>query len=121
MALFHITTRQAWADARDLGRYVPSAFATDGFIHLSDERQWIKTADRYYRGQPDLVVLVIDEARLRAEVRREPSNGELFPHLYGELNLDAVSEVYDLRLAADGSILVPATLAPAQPTDRNQS
>jgi uncharacterized protein (DUF952 family) len=119
MTLFHITTQQVWDEARDVGRYVPPAFDHDGFIHLSEERQWINTANRFYRGRPSLVVLVIDEKRLASEVRREPADGDLFPHLYGPLNLDAVSEVYQLRLAANGDILVPAPLFPAQATDRN--
>jgi uncharacterized protein (DUF952 family) len=108
--LFHITTHSAWKLALDAGHYVPAAFATDGFIHLSDERQWFRTARRFYHGQRDLVLLVIDEKRLEAEVRREPADGELFPHLYGRLNLDAVVSVYDLPLDAKGDVLAPATL-----------
>ncbi|HKU43724.1 MAG TPA: DUF952 domain-containing protein [Polyangiales bacterium] len=108
--LFHITTRKAWNVALDAGAYVPSLFAADGFIHLSEERQWFRTARRLYRGQRDLVLLVIDEKRLEAGVRREAADGELFPHLYGPLNLDAVISVYDLPLDANGDVLAPATL-----------
>jgi uncharacterized protein (DUF952 family) len=108
--LFHITTRSAWKLALEAGQYVPAAFASDGFIHLSGERQWFRTARRFYHGQPDLVLLVIDEKRVEAEVRREPADGEMFPHLYGPLNLDAVVSVYDLPLDAKGDVLAPATL-----------
>lgn len=108
--LFHITTRSDWNSALDAGHYVPAGFAADGFIHLSEERQWFRTAERFYRGHPNLVLLVIDERRLAAAVRRELSDGELFPHLYGQLNLDAVISVYDLPLDAKGNVLAPATL-----------
>ena len=108
--LFHITTRQAWKDALDAGEYVPATFVADGFIHLSEERQWFRTARRFFRGQRDLLLLVIDERRLGAEVRREPADGELFPHLYGRLNLDAVISAYDLPLDKNGDVLAPATL-----------
>ena len=108
--LFHITTHSAWKLALDAGHYVPPRFASDGFIHLSEERQWFRTAQRFYRGTPDLVLLVIEESRLEAAVRREPADGELFPHLYGRLNLDAVVSVYDLPLNASGEVLAPATL-----------
>lgn len=108
--LFHITTRSAWELAVDAGQYVPAAFAADGFIHLSDERQWFRTAQRFYHGQPHLVLLVIEEPRLKASVRRESADGELFPHLYGPLNIDAVVSVYDLPLDAKGDVLAPATL-----------
>lgn len=108
--LFHITTRPAWNDALDVGHYAPPAFAADGFIHLSEERQWFRTARRFFHGQSNLVLLVIDEKRLSAAVRREPADGELFPHLYGQLNLDAVVSVYDLTLDAKGNVLAPAPL-----------
>jgi uncharacterized protein (DUF952 family) len=108
--LFHITTRSAWELAVDAGHYVPATFAADGFIHLSDERQWFRTAQRFYHGRPNLVLLVIEERRLEAELRGELADGELFPHLYGQLNLDAVVSVYDLPLDATGDVLAPATL-----------
>ena len=70
----------------------------------------IDTANRFYRGQDGLVVLCIDESRLKAELKYEApammhgeSGGELFPHLYGELNLDAVVRVVALPRGADGS------------------
>lgn len=47
--------------------------------------------ERYFAGRDDLVLLEIDPARLRAELKYEPApDGELFPHVYGPLNIDAV-------------------------------
>ena len=87
--LFHLTTRGAWEAACAAGEY-----RTDGaFIHLSLERQWRATRDRFFREVGDLVLLVIDPGRLVAEVRYEHADGDEFPHLYGPLNLDAVVEV----------------------------
>jgi len=112
MPLFHLTTRPAWELARERGSYLPPTYAADGFIHLSEARQWLATANRFYRGQSALALLVLDEARLAAEVRREAADGDLFPHLYGELNLDAVVAVYDLELDQSGEVLAPPELAP---------
>jgi uncharacterized protein (DUF952 family) len=45
-------------------------------------------------------------------LRFEPSrNGEKFPHLYGELDLRAVTAVFDLRARPDGTHDIPE-LAP---------
>ena len=51
--------------------------------------------DRYFRGQADLVVLKIDVQRLRSPLRWEnpPGSNERFPHIYGPLNVDAVTGV----------------------------
>jgi uncharacterized protein (DUF952 family) len=106
----HIVKRGAWADAVARGTYAPASIRAEGFIHCSTMAQVVDTANRFYRAQNDLVVLHIDEARLSAELKYEaPARehgeplGELFPHLYGELNLDAVVKVVALPCAADGS------------------
>ena len=56
-------------------------------------------------------MLVVREDRLRARLANESADGELFPHLYGELNLDAVTDVFELPLEADGTIGLPSELA----------
>lgn len=77
----------------------------------------LAVADAFYRGQTGLVLLVIDEARVQAEVRWEAPAGEpaagisaadLFPHIYGPLNLDAVMRVVDLKADSGGKFVLPA-------------
>ena len=101
--LFHITTRDEWERARATGTYTPPSLAADGFIHLSYARQWLGAANRFYRGRRGLVLLSIDPARLRGEVRDEAADGDVFPHLYGALDAGAVVDVRELAVAADGS------------------
>jgi uncharacterized protein (DUF952 family) len=112
MGLFHITTGEEWERARARGEYRPASLETEGFIHLSGDRQWLRTAERFFRGQRGLVLLSIRAEQLAAEVRYEEADGEPFPHLYGPLNLDAVVEALPLPVANDGAIGVPARLAP---------
>ena len=46
--------------------------------------------------------------RLATALQWEPARGgELFPHLYGELDFDAVISVTDLLLRSDGSHAIP--------------
>jgi uncharacterized protein (DUF952 family) len=102
--LFHITTRDEWEAAVAAGEYRPASLQSEGFVHLSHERQWRGAANRFFRGRAGLVLLSIERERLRCEVREEEADGDAFPHLYGPLNLDAVVAVDDLPLAPDGSI-----------------
>jgi glutathione S-transferase len=84
------------ADAERTGRYRMSTRGRTvdeiGFVHLAYEHQCRGVLARYYSDRPDAVVLVLDPERLASEVRDEPSDdgGGAFPHLYGELPLDAV-------------------------------
>lgn len=112
MALFHIVDRATWDRVRGSREYRADSLVTEGFIHLSGDRQWLATANRFFRGRGDLMVLVIAPERLSAEVRYEPADGDEFPHLFGPLNLDAVIEAHALPVEPDGTIGIPPELAP---------
>ena len=72
-----------------------------------------RVADFILRGQLGLVLLCIDEAQVRPEVRYERyrDDGPRFPHVYGPLNLDCVVEVVDFPPSADGTFVVPERVA----------
>jgi uncharacterized protein (DUF952 family) len=110
----HIVKQNEWMVAVAHGTYAPASLRDEGFIHCSTLAQVIDTANRFYRGHYDLVVLHIDESRLKTELKYEApammhgeSAGELFPHLYGELNVDAVVRIVELRCEVDGSFQLP--------------
>ena len=102
--IYHLTSREAWAAAQPTGEYEALSLAEEGFIHCSaDEAQMLRVAERLYPAATGLQVLDVDTTKLQAEVKREPSrSGELYPHIYGRINLDAVVHVRDLTLDADG-------------------
>jgi uncharacterized protein (DUF952 family) len=114
--IYHITSRQAWSDARERGEYRAESLETEGFIHCSTESQVVPVAQKYYKGHADLLLLVIEPALLSSELRWEPPSGgtppgvpegDLFPHIYGPINLDAVVQVFDLVANADGQFSFP--------------
>lgn len=104
--IYHITSRTSWSAAQGSGFYTADSLASQGFIHCSKAEQVLRVANAFYRGQGGLVLLEIDLTALRPEVRWEPGTDkpdELFPHIYGLLNLDAVVRVLDFPPAPDGS------------------
>lgn len=81
---------------------------SDGYIHLSTATQLAETIDRHFAGQDDLAVAAVDLAVLGDAVRWEESRGgQLFPHIYGRLTLDAVLAYGPLAREADGSVRLP--------------
>ena len=110
--LFHITTIVETDAARVAGEYRPAAFAREGFIHCSYERQVVATADRIFRGRDGLVLLEIDPARLAGPIVLENLEGglELYPHIYGALPMAAVRAVHRFPPRADGSFSLPETV-----------
>lgn len=109
--IFHIAPREAFAATQ--ASYSPPAFKTEGFVHCSTAQQVIKVADARFRGQTGLVLLCIDTEKVNAEIRYENLEGgqELFPHIYGEINTDAVVQVVEFEPGTDGYFTLPATLA----------
>lgn len=112
-AIYKICPATAWHQAEATGLYRGSADdSRDGFIHFSTAGQLAGTLDRHYRGQTDLKLIAIDADALGDALRWEPSrNGDLFPHLYGDLPLATVIAVHDLPSHADGSHAVPELIA----------
>lgn len=89
--LYHIVKPAYWYQCQPDEAYVPETFADEGFIHLSTREQVAGVLERYYSGIRPLIALHLDEALFTAELRYEPAaSGELFPHLYGPLNRDAI-------------------------------
>mgnify|MGYP001415313919 CR=1 FL=1 len=111
--VYKILTRQAWEAAIAAGRFDGSADdARDGFIHLSSRAQVADTAAKHFRGQADLVLVVLATADLSDGLTWEPSRGgALFPHLYGFLSPGSALSVTPLPLDADGVPMVAETLA----------
>lgn len=107
--LLHITTRTAWAAAQTQGYYHAPSLDTEGFIHCSRPEQVLLPANAMFRGQTDLVLLCLDPTRLQAPVVDEDcyASGQTFPHLYGRLNLDAVTRVVDFPPGPNGEFVVP--------------
>jgi uncharacterized protein (DUF952 family) len=93
VTLLHMTTAAEWAGGR-----IEAAPGED-FVHLSRPEQLHVPANAFYAGRRDLILLVVDPARLVDEVKEEGG----FPHLYGPLLADAVVDVLPFPADDDGS------------------
>jgi uncharacterized protein (DUF952 family) len=115
--ILHLASAADFYQESESRQYLPPDFERDGFIHCTREPEvLLDVANQFYRHVPgDMVVLVIDPARLRSEVRYEapappgpgaPAEAErLFPHIYGPLNREAIVEVRPAQRALDGRYL----------------
>jgi uncharacterized protein (DUF952 family) len=106
--IYHIALAQDWEQAQAAGEYTVSTrgltLGQVGYIHASREHQVEGVANAFYQDAGDLVVLFIDTERVRAEIRVEKLAGMdvAFPHIYGPLNTDAVTEARPLRPGPGG-------------------
>jgi len=104
---YHIVTPANWAKFRDTDFYEADSLPTEGFIHASTAEQVEATLNRYYKGEPSVLLLHIEAAKVTSELRYElaPSVNEYFPHIYGPLNKTAVVDIMELAANEDGSYI----------------
>lgn len=80
----------------------------DGYIHLSTASQLQETLEKHFAGQADLWLAAVDLDALGDTVKWEVSRGgALFPHIYGELTLDAVTAYSELHYEPNGALRLP--------------
>ncbi len=93
--IYHITTDAIWNLSREIGEYKAPSLKEEGFIHCSQQSQLADVKQRYYADRNDLLLLTIDTEKLTSPVIFEwsPSVQDTFPHVYGPINIDAVTEV----------------------------
>ena len=116
--IFHITTDKDWQTAKVRGSYRAPSLDSEGFIHCSTREQVLPVAENFYKGQEGLILLVIDPELLEATLKWEPPAGggpppgvgedELFPHIYGEINIASVIDTLALTPDSAGTFSMPA-------------
>jgi uncharacterized protein (DUF952 family) len=111
--VFKICSHTAWREAEAAGHYAGAPVdVAEGYIHLSTAAQAGETAAKHFAGQSDLVLIAADTdllARIAGRALKwEPSRGgDLFPHLYADLPVAAVSWVRPLPVGDDGVHIFP--------------
>jgi uncharacterized protein (DUF952 family) len=105
--IYHITQQLEWENAKIAGNYRANSLNNEGFIHCSTVKQLTKTANKFFKNQTGLVLLSIDESKVKAEIKYESADNDLFPHIYGELNVDAVYQVIDIEPDTEGLFNLP--------------
>lgn len=112
MIILHITTEKEWQTAVAAGHYRADSLESEGFIHCSTVEQVLMPANQMFAGRTDLILLTIDPAKLTSKLVYEDcyETGHQFPHIYGPLNLDAVTGFVTFPPEADGRFSLPPSL-----------
>ncbi len=92
MQIFHITNQSPWQEAKLGTLYEGDTLPIDGFIHCCLFEQIEGVLLNWFKGKRDLVILESNPEILLSPIKYENLEGglEVFPHVYGPINLDAV-------------------------------
>lgn len=107
--LYRLVRAPEWKDAAANGYFDGADHdKRDGFVHLSTAEQVEGTADRFFTGMNDVLLLKLDRDRLNGDLRMEESSGgDLYPHLYGAIPLEAVLEADPVPMGPEGRLILP--------------
>jgi len=103
--IYKILTLDEWELAQASGVIITELDKKDGFVHLSTVTQLNATLSLYFSKEESVVLLQIDNAQTYNKIKFEapipPGNRtSSFPHYYGELNTNFVSELWHLNRGA---------------------
>ena len=91
MFIYHIVLPEVWEVIKDQSSYSAESLDAEGFIHCSYDHQIDDVLQRYYSQAERVVILKLDVGKLTSKLVSEPSTGgEVYPHIYGPVNMDAV-------------------------------
>jgi len=102
--IYKILTEDEWNQASKIG-YVETALdKEDGFIHFSTSKQLPLTLELYFKDSKKLILLQVDEEKIKDKIIYERSNSNdragKFPHLYDKFNIDAVLNKWNITREA---------------------
>jgi uncharacterized protein (DUF952 family) len=116
-----IARQEIWQQALKTREYtqstIDSTLADVGFIHCSFPDQSIEIANRHFSDRDDLILLLIDEGKVKTPVKHEGAlsgRAGTFPHIYGPLNIDAVYATVNLEKNDEGKFMSPKELVAAR-------
>lgn len=99
MLIYHIVLPEIWTSFANKNYYEAASLATEGFIHCSYLNQLEAVLERYYKNEKRVLILSINPNMLTSELIAEPStNGEVYPHIYGQINRPAIVDVQERYL-----------------------
>ncbi len=105
--VYKLLSETDWQAAEAGGVTMTALDLADGYVHLSTGTQVKETARRYYSGAARVKLLRFDLASL-GDIRWEKSRGgELFPHLYGPLEIAKADASWWLMPGQDGAPIFP--------------
>lgn len=101
------TNIENWPEIEKTGIYNPDSIITDGFIHCTRPSQMFFVANKYYENE-HMLLWLIDPARLTSPLKYEGTlNSNLYPHVYGPINMSAVIDTKEMKPNPDGTYDIP--------------
>jgi len=98
MLIYHIVLPEVWEKFKNEKFYAAESLQSESFIHCSFAEQIETVLRRYYKNAERVLILHIEPELLAAKLIQESStNDEIYPHIYGKINVEAIVEIEERK------------------------
>lgn len=103
---YHLVPVEEWERQREQADYVPPAFADDGFIHCTNGlNELVAVGNQFYKGDSrPYLALILNVPKITSPVRYDDPD-QVYPHIYGPLNTDAIVGMLKAQRSEDGTFV----------------
>lgn len=110
--IYKIVSRASYQEALERGVYTHESLYKEGFIHFSFKNQILEVARKHFAQETDLILMEVDAGALVKPMVAEDlkNKGVLYPHVYGDVNLSAIVQVFPFEKDNRGEFLLPEGL-----------
>ena len=109
--IYKICSTEEWKAAKNLGIFKGTKKdLIDGFIHFSSKKQLGSTLKKYFFKKDNLIILKVELLNLENLKWEKSQSGEIFPHLYSQLNLRNVNDKFKITVNNNGFHDLPLKL-----------
>ena len=95
MYIIHSVNKEEFETEIKTGSYGRKSLEKCGYIHCSDLDTYYLVAPNFKDDMSERLILLIDTDKVNADIRWEDGGGLDFPHIYGLLEKDAISAVFN--------------------------
>jgi uncharacterized protein (DUF952 family) len=116
--IYKVLTAEQWTAAEAGGPVQASIDIKDGYVHFSTAAQLQETLGKWFKDQRGCVLASFDADDFGPDLKWEPGrDGDLFPHVYGDVRTWQVQSLWPLELGEDGAPIAPEDVVRAAKTD----
>jgi len=114
--IYKVLTGEQWAAAESGGPVQAPVDISDGYVHFSTSKQLQATLSKWFQGKRGCVLASFDADDFGPELKWEKArDGDLFPHVYGDVRAWQVRSLWLLEMGEDGAPLAPDEVARERP------
>ena len=108
MVILHCLTAEKWNNEKQKPFYGYDSIVKYGFIHCSSIENFWRVAPHFIDTEEKLILLCIDTENVKSEIKWEDHDncGRKYPHIYGELNTDAVINSFPFQKDSNGEFIL---------------